>query len=246
MAAAGMKHRERTYRDTMRHPHLVGFQVTVKETDLHIQAERQLTDITRELVMEYRGYIEAYIQQHPDFVRAMTPWLHPSPAPRIIQAMATAAGKAGVGPMAAVAGAIAESVGADLLAHSSEIIVENGGDIFIRLNSPALIGIYAGSSPLSMKIGIRLAARPDPVGICTSSGTVGHSISFGSADAVCVISPSCALADAAATAVGNRVCKPSDIGPAIQWGQRIQGVDGIVIIKKDKIGAWGEIEVVPL
>lgn len=241
-----MNNMNRHYRSALQHHRLIGFQVTVKETDLHIQAEQNLSDITRELVMEYRGYIEEFIQQHPDFARAMIPWHNPSPAPHIIHAMKTAAISSGVGPMAAVAGAMAESVGKALLEHSSEVIVENGGDIFMKLKGSALLGVFAGRSPLSMKIGLRLPSRDHPFGVCTSSGTVGHSISFGSADAVCVISSSCSLADAAATAIGNQVRKPSDISQAIEWGRTIQGVEGIAIIKNDKIGAWGELEVVPL
>ncbi len=242
----GMKFEQRTYRRAFKQDRLVGFQVIVKETDLHVQAEKNLYELTLELVLEYRGYLEAFIRQHPDFATAMIPWLYNQPAPNIVQAMISAALSAHVGPMAAVAGAVAESVGTALLAHSSEVIIENGGDIFMKVNRPALVGVYAGRSPLSMKIGLRLPARGTSFGVCTSSGTVGHSISFGSADAVCVISSSCSLADAAATAIGNQVNSVLDIGPAIDWGCKIAGVEGILIVKDDKIGAWGDLEVAPL
>jgi ApbE superfamily uncharacterized protein (UPF0280 family) len=148
--------------------------------------------------------------------------------------------------MAAVAGAIAERVGRRLLSVSPEVIVENGGDIFLRTKNPLSVGLFAGVSPLSLKIGIRIEAIESGRGICTSSATVGHSLSFGKADAVCVLSPSCALADAVATAVGNRVNRPADIQPAIQWGKAIAGIEGLLIVIGEKLGAWGKIKIIPL
>ena len=110
--------------------------------------------------------------------------------------MIFAAQAAGVGPMAAVAGALAEQVGQRLLKSTSEVIIENGGDIFIGARQILTVGVYAGGSPLSLKLGLRIDPAKGIRGICTSSGTVGHSLSFGKADAVCVLSDSCALADA--------------------------------------------------
>ena len=116
--------------------------------------------------------------------------------------MVKAGKNAGVGPMAAVAGAIAEHVGLGLLKSTNHVIVENGGDIFIKTDAPLTVGIFAGKSSLSLRIGIRLSGGPKPMAVCTSSGTVGHSLSLGRADAVCVAADSCAIADAAATAIG--------------------------------------------
>ena len=107
--------------------------------------------------------------------------------------------------MASVAGAMAEAFQETSLESSTEVIVENGGDIYLATSRERVIGIYAGTSPLSIKLGIAISPEDSPLGICTSSGTVGPSLSFGKADAVCVLSKSAALADAAATAVGNVV-----------------------------------------
>jgi ApbE superfamily uncharacterized protein (UPF0280 family) len=160
--------------------------------------------------------------------------------------MIDAGHNAGVGPMAAVAGAMAESVGRELLNISRQVVVENGGDIFMRTDHPAVAGIFAGSSPLSMNIGIRVPEPQQGIGICTSSATVGHSLSRGVADAVCVIAESCALADATATAMGNFIHSPADIQPVISDGRHMTGIMGIVVIVGRKIGAWGGIELVPL
>jgi ApbE superfamily uncharacterized protein (UPF0280 family) len=148
--------------------------------------------------------------------------------------------------MAAVAGACAAAVGRKLLAYSPEVIVENGGDIFLKTAGPATVALYAGNSPLSMKVGLRIPAEATPLGVCTSSGTVGHSLSFGRADAACVLAGDTALADAAATALGNRVKGPDDIPAALQWLSGIQDIMGGVIIAGEKLGAWGEVELRPL
>jgi len=225
---------------------LVAFKLTVQETDLWIQADQPLEAETRELVLKYRGYIEAYIRDHPAFLSTRSPWRIQAPASKIITDMADAARRAQVGPMAAVAGAIAEHVGRDLLWVSKQVVVENGGDIFVRLDHPFICAVYAGSSPLSLRFGLGLDSGENPIAVCTSSGTVGHSFSMGRADAVCVISRSCAVADAAATAIANRVRSHGDIETAIGFGKWIEGVLGILVIVADKMGLWGEVNLLPL
>lgn len=237
---------DRSYRNVVDKGNLVSFQVTVQETDLMVHAVKNLADITRELILEYRGHIESYIQSYPDFVKTLNPWQNRRPAPIIIDNMVAAAERAGVGPMAAVAGAIAEHVGIDLLNYSDEVIIENGGDVFVKTHTPVTIGIFAGESPLSLNIGLRVDASRRPVSVCTSSGRVGHSLSFGKADAVCVLAEPCPLADASATAICNRVKSKEDVNGAIDFGKEIEGVEGIVIIFDDQVGFWGDLEVVPL
>ncbi len=236
----------RTYRNIVKTENLTTFQVVVKETDLLVHAEKNLENETRELVLEHRGYVEAHINAHPDFATALTPWQLDGPAPTIVVDMVKAAEKAGVGPMAAIAGAVAEHTGLGLLESSDEIIVENGGDIFIKTARSLTVGIFAGHSPLSLRIGIRVKGGLKPLGICTSSATVGHSLSLGKADAVCVVADSCAVADAAATAIGNRVRSNADIEFAIDKGKCIGKVQGIIIIVGEKIGIWGDLGVISL
>ena len=236
----------RTYRNLIKAEKLTPFQVVVKETDLLVHAERDLAAETRELVLEHRGYVEAFSNTHPDFAAALNPWRLDVPAPLIVADMIRAGAKAGVGPMAAVAGAIAEHVGRGLLRITNQVIVENGGDVFMKTAVPVTVGILAGKSPLSMQLGIRLGCDQQPAAVCTSSGMVGHSLSFGKADAVCVVAESCAVADAAATAIGNLVASPANIDDAIRAGRKIKKIDGIIIVCGSKIGIWGDLEVVPL
>ena len=239
-------YQERTYRKLVSTEKLTTFQVVVKETDLLVHAAGKLMPETRELVLEHRGYVEAYIKAYPEFMTTLDPWRHAGPAPNIISDMINAGARAGVGPMAAIAGAIAENVGLGLLDFTDQVIVENGGDVFIKTNTPVTVGIFAGSSPLSMQVGIRLNCEKKAAAVCTSSGTLGHSLSLGLADAVCVVADSCALADAAATATGNLIQSPADINDAIAAGQRIAEITGIVIIAGEKIGVWGDLEIVPI
>jgi len=233
----------RTYRHWIKSQDLVSFNVVVKETDLHIQAAARLQRKAVKSVSKYRDILERYIEQHPAFLTSLEPLAIGDDAPRLIKSMAESAGKTGVGPMAAVAGAMAEFVGYELLPFSTEIIIENGGDIFLKTSRQRQVGIYAGESPLSGKIALEIEARNTPLGICTSSGTVGHSMSYGKADAVIVLSPSTPLADAAATAIGNLVKTSGDIPAGIEFAQGIDGLLGIVIIKDDNIGLWGEVKI---
>ena len=239
-------HEERTYRDLVKTDDLVKFEVIVKETDLLIRADKDLSRETRESVLGYRRQLETYIAMNPEFEKSLVPLRDDPYAPEIIQQMIRTSRLANVGPMAAVAGAMAESVSKDLLKLSKEVIVENGGDIYLATCKERIIGIYAGDSPFSLKLGIVVSPEETPLGVCTSSGTVGHSLSFGKADAVCILSKSGALADAAATSVGNIVQGKNDIELGLERGKEIEGVLGMLIIVGEKIGVWGSIKLAQL
>jgi len=232
----------RTYRHWVKDKDLVAFNVTVNETDLYIRARSDLKRQAHKLVLKYRQMLEKYIERHPQFLTSLEPLAVTDDATQIVAVMAEAAQKAGVGPMAAVAGAIAEAVGSELAAISPEVIVENGGDIYIKSSGKRLIGIYAGKSPLTGRVGLEIEGKDTPLGVCTSSGTVGHSLSLGKADAVIALSPSTALADAAATAIGNRILKPEDIPGGIEFARSIKGLKGVVIIQGERVGVWGEVK----
>jgi len=235
----------RTYRHWVKGDDLVSFNVVVKETDLYICVASDLHRKAHRLVLKHRDGIERYIARRPDFLTSLEPLEVEQDAPVIVRDMADAARLCGVGPMAAVAGAIAGYVGKELLEFSPEIIVENGGDIYLKSRRRRTIGIFAGGSPLTGRLGLQIEAGDTPLGICTSSGTVGHSLSFGKADAVIVLADSATLADAAATAIGNRVSDVEDIEKAIEFAQGIGRLRGVVIIKGDKLGVWGEVKLVP-
>jgi ApbE superfamily uncharacterized protein (UPF0280 family) len=241
-----MTYQVRAYRNNVKAEDLVKFEIIEKETDLLILADKNLYDKAVASVVKYRADLEKYIESDPQFAKTLSPYRIRYDAPPIAKEMASYSRKAKVGPMAAVAGAMAEFVGKDLLPLTEEVIVENGGDIFMKINRPRKVGIFAGDSSFSEKVALEVDPRPGPFALCTSSGTVGHSFSFGKADAVVVIAASALLADAAATSIGNVVKEISDIDQALKFAKKIRGLDGVLVIKGDQMGALGKVKIVPL
>lgn len=241
-----MKWVRRTYRSRCEPEGLVGFRVKLKQTDLQIYAERDLSYIAKELVLKARQELEDYIRRDRNFLESLVPVELLPGAGAIVRDMAEAALATGVGPMAAVAGAIAERVGRGLLKESREVIVENGGDLFISSNRTRRVAIFAGKSPLSMKLAIEIEPSETPIGLACSSATVGPSISFGSADAAVAIASSAALADAAATGLGNRVRTRGDFERALGWALSIPGVRGALVVLGGELAAQGELKLAPL
>lgn len=236
----------RTYRNRIRHPDLNAYQVTVKETDLYVQTAGDYAWEIRDLIIKHRGYLETYIGANPQFAATLVPWDEPDPLPAMIESMVAAGKLMDVGPMAAVAGALVEAVGRDLLRITPQVILENGGDVFLKTHTPVTLGVYAGQSPLSMKIGIHIDPTLKPKMVCTSSGSIGHSLSLGRADAVCVVADSGSVADAAATALGNLIQCPGDIGPVLESVGKIPQIRGVLAVMGETLGVCGELEIVPI
>ena len=232
---------------------LTYFSVIFLETDLWIGVDTRsfhpaMQQITLEKVKALRREMDAYLERQPSFLHSLAP-LAPLPgAPELAQVMASAACAGNVGPMAAVAGAFAETIGSFLLSElrAQECLVENGGDIFLSTRQNARIGIFAGKSPLSGKLSLFVDKKSMPMGVCTSAGSVGPSLSLGCTDATVALCSSAALADAYATTLGNLVKSPDDIEPALAVAQKLPELKGCVIILGDRIGAWGEVELQPL
>ena len=193
-------------------------------------------------VLACRGQLETQIRLQPGFLTSLVPLALPVACPLLIAEMVRAARLADVGPMAAVAGAVAERVGRMLAERFSEVLVENGGDIWITGTRDRAAGLFCGNSPLNGKLGLRLPAGGFPLGLCTSSGTIGHSLSFGRADAATVKAKSASLADAVATGFGNRVKTAEDIPDALEWASSIPGILGLLVVIGDRMGVWGDME----
>jgi ApbE superfamily uncharacterized protein (UPF0280 family) len=239
-----MKYEERTYRSLINKDNLTSYNIKIAESDLMISSDTDLSDVALKSLAKHRYSLETYIKSHPEFRSSLLPLLEDDLAPPIVRDMLSKAKICGVGPMAGVAGAVSEFVGYDLLNHTKNIIIENGGDIFIKTERKLIASVYAGESSLSYKVNLLIKPEETPFGICTSSATVGPSLSFGKADAVCVISQSATLADAAASAIGNRVKSKNDIKSAMDYGIKIPGVRGIIIILSNDMGAIGDVQFV--
>lgn len=197
-------------------------------------------------VQFYRSQLDDHIAANHDFLTSLTPLPQTCPPPPpLVAEMYCATDLSGTGPMSAVAGAVAEYVCNDLCAEFNirEIVIENGGDIFMKIVSPAVISVYAGSSPLSEKIGLEITPGFSPLSVCCSSGTVGHSLSFGTADACMIACKNGALADAYATAFCNEVKTIGDVARVTEMALQKEDILSVVIIKDDKVGVGGKIEV---
>ncbi|MGA1869099.1 MAG: UPF0280 family protein [bacterium] len=225
---------------------LVSFTIRVKESILSIQAKRNLHREATKILLGKREIIERYIYRSPFFKTTLKPVNQDQHAPLIIRKMIEAGQIMGVGPMASIAGAIAQEVGLSLAVYSDELIVENGGDIFLKSHTRRCIAIHAASSPFSEKLALEIKPTPQGISICTSSGTAGHSFSFGKADAAVAISESAYLADAAATAIGNVIQTEEDIMEGIKIAQSTPGIVGAVIIKGEKLSVWGKVTLIPI
>ncbi len=234
------EHEHRLYRFKGTAEGLVPFFARVKESDLFILASKKLEDLALSELKRFRREIEDWIEKHPEFLSSYKPLNIIEGCPEIVAEMYRAGKICGVGPMAAVAGAISEFVGKCILREASEVIVENGGDIFAFTKRERKVLVYAGESPFSEKLAIKIP-RKKRIGICTSSGTVGPSMSFGKADAVVVVAQKAAIADAAATAIGNLIRDKSDFEKATLRAKEMP-LEGGVLIIGEHLAAWGNIE----
>lgn len=238
-----MSYEPRLYREWPETPGLVSFDVRERETDLRIRAERDLRDRAAAALRRLRREIEDYAAGRPEFLTSLSPLPQPAACPEIVREMLRAGEAYDVGPMAAVAGAVAEAVGRALLEASSQCLVENGGDCFVKLDRPARLGLFAGEgSPFTRRLRLRVECAEAPVCVCTSSGTVGHSFSRGRADAVVAVADSGALADAAATAVGNRVRSPEDVAEVVEVEQERGALAALIVVIGKRMGAFGAVE----
>ena len=237
-----MDYRKRFYRRWQNPEDLTPFSVQCDQTDLMVYAKTDLSEATYSLVKKYRKELQETIVKNPTFLTSLIPLEIETPYLMISQMMEKAR-LAGVGPMAGVAGALAEFVGRELLESSEELIIENGGDIFMRSIKDRTALVYAGEvSPFRDRVRLLLRGKDAPFGVCTSSRSVGHSQSFGNTDAVVVIASSAITADVFATAIGNRVKRPDDIDSAFDLIRSCSEITGILVLIGDRMAVAGEIE----
>jgi ApbE superfamily uncharacterized protein (UPF0280 family) len=223
-------------------PDIIREHFQIKQTIVTISAyERGHIEAAKRSIREQRSYLEAFILKDPFFALTLEPYdLGAEDAPDIVKQMIGATKMFEIGPMAAVAGVIAKlAVEAMIEEGAAFAIVDNGGDISVLNDRPVMVGIYAGASPIR-NVAFEIPPRTSPLGIATSSGTVGPSISFGCADAATVISEDPCLADAAATALGNAVQADNRLEECFEAIDK-PGIDGALVIRKDRLALWGNL-----
>lgn len=215
----------------------------IKESQCTAIADKpECIQTAKNSIKHHRRKLKAYTKTNPNFFHTLKPFPVPE-EPLVAKLMAEAAEKADVGPMAAVAGVMADLAVKDMLHAGCKVaVVENGGEISAVSNQPIDVAVAAGDAPLSKRFGFRLTEFP--IGVATSSGRFSHAFSFGDAEAATVFCKNAGLADAAATAVCN-VVKGEDNQAAIQAGINkalsIKGVEGTLIVYKGLTGTAGKI-----
>jgi len=193
-------------------------------------------------IVRQRRILEDYIARHRLFGRSFEPVAARPGAPIVAQRMARAARLVNVGPMAAVAGTMAQlAAEAGLKAGATEVIVENGGDLYLKAAQPVLIRLNAGAAKLADRLAFSLQPDDTPISICSSSGKMGHSTSLGHCDLATVVARDAALADAAATQAANLVSSVADVDAALERIAAIEGVDGVLIVNDDRVGLAGKL-----
>lgn len=226
----------------------VVFTVSHRESDLWIAVDRGDAAVmaarTEHFLHELRGRLDRYLDRDPAYLRALVPCLPRPDAPPLLHEMAVAAATAGIGPMSAVAGAFARETGRMLRREFGvgEVVVENGGDIYADVHRPLDVALFAGESPLSERVGLHIPGGAFPLGICTSSGTVGPSLSFGRADAVMIVCCDVLLADSYATAWANRVRTEEDTGSVVERACRVPEILGAMAVKGERLAVGGTFE----
>ncbi len=210
--------------------------------DTHLKIFSSAYDTVTQAVVQERQNLESYIERHPEFQSSLTPITLLPEAPTIAIKMSNASHATGLGPMASVAGTIAQ-VGVEAAQNCgcNEAIVENGGDMFLASESPVTIGIYAGKNIIGSQLAFHLLPEHLPIAICSSSSKMGHSLSFGDCELATVVARDAALADSAATLVCNSISGEADVAGVLDTVGQINGIQGILVVKNSNIGLWGDL-----
>jgi len=199
-------------------------------------------DVVRREIVRQRRLLEEYLAGHEEFGVSLEPVAARADAPKVAQRMAVAAAIVGVGPMAAVAGAMAQlAAEAALDAGSDEALVENGGDIFLICRRAVVVALHAGSGSLADSLALSVEPDQTPLAICSSSGRMGHSMSLGDCDLATVTASDASLADAAATLAANLVRTGDDIDGALERVVALEGVGGVLIVQAGRVGLAGRL-----
>jgi len=218
----------------------------IAESKLHLKSDSEKAIATAIAeIRRHRRLLLNYIKEHPEFQNTLQPIEPSSEAPEIVRIMTEASKKADVGPMASVAGALADVAVRAMLRDGARVaVVEDGGEIAVVTDRPVVISIVSAYPKVSGKIGLRVTEKDCPLGVATSSSKTGHALSFGEADSVTILAENAALADAAATAVCNSVVG-SDVDGSIRLGlekaRGIKCVRGVIIVREGRLGLWGKI-----
>ena len=218
------------------------FRVDYKYSGLYIMCDRDISSELEEAILSFYRDIEMIIAGQPDFEKSLVPIKTGKDLPMTIKEMCCAGEVFNVGPMASIAGALCDHLAKNLTDRCNFLMIENGGDVYIKSNVPFEVGIFTKNIYFKDKLTLLIEAGQTPCGICSSSGSFGHSLSLGKSDLVTVLSRTATTADAAATAIANTINSEEDINEAIARFSRYSEIEGLIIIKNKRIGLWGKLQ----
>lgn len=225
-------------------PHAHALEIAYRESDLYIVSDSSLSsDHAKNILIKYYTSIEAYSKTHPYFLISLISLKMDEKAPPIIQDMLKVSAQASVGPFASVAGAVAHYVGYELLSWCNQIMIENGGDIFLKIDEDKKIGLYLGKKFNPEMITLKIKKRTHPFGICSSSATIGPSLNFGNADLVTIIANNTLVADAYATAYSNKIKEEKDVVAVMKEAEASPFIRGIIVAFAQKLYLKGDVEI---
>lgn len=192
-------------------------------------------------IKRQRYLLELYIKEYPVFLTSLIPIPERTNAPISARMMHRASKSVGVGPMAAVAGTLAQLASERAIDKGAkEVVIDNGGDLYLVAENTITVGLYTRHQQFTNQLAVRVVPAAMPIAICSSSGVSGRSFSLGTCDLATVISKDGALADAAATFAANFVKGKEDINRALQATMKIEGILGLLIVKDDAMGLAGD------
>ncbi len=215
-----------------------------RNTDLYVASSKNIIDALVKHLIDFYEAVDRVSKTNPAFLKSLSPLRENMSYPEIINEMVRKSAVYGVGPMASIAGAVCDYIGRKLMGEARTIIIENGGDIFIKSGHQVIAGIYTENIKLGDKLKLKIQPKNTPCGLCSSSGTMGHSLSLGKTDLVSVLASTTISADAAATALANRISEEGQIQSSIEEFKKMPALKGILVIKSSKIGLWGQMELV--
>jgi len=233
---------ERFYRDFVKSKFIL--EVSYRESDLFISSDKKLDkQFVYDILKKYYTEVENYITKNPKFLTSLSPLPFDKEAPEIVKEMFSVSTKTNIGPFSSVAGAIAKYVGKELLNYTDELIIENGGDIFLKINEDKKVGVYLGERFKDNLLILKIKKRCQPFGIASSSAYIGESLNFGKTDLLTVVAEDSIIADGFATALSNLIKEKEDIEKVIKIAKKNSYIFSLVIAFKNNLYFWGDIEV---
>jgi len=230
------------YRCCVKNKEKYAWMVSYYYTDILISSNKNIKDRIEKPLKKIYEILDICIKNEPYFLKSLSPIRIKPSFPPVIKEMCAKSAVFNVGPMAAVAGTVNEYLASNLQKYCDILIIENGGDTYVKAGRDINVGIYVKNPNFKDRIAIKINAKNMPCGLCSSSGTFGHSFSMGKCDLAVVLAKSAITADAAATAFANSISLEDDIPGRIDYFKRLEDIKGLLAIKNKRIGVWGAIE----